>query len=376
MKVGMADLKRDHDAIINQLSWAYNGVVRNSSFILGKEVKGFEKEFADFVGVDPAHCVGVSSGTSALEVSLETAGLTYGDKVITTPFTFIATANAPQRFGIMPLFADIDPINYNIDPEKIEELVGRYEGVKAIIPVHLFGHPSNMDAIQKIANKHNLTVIEDCAQAHGSKIEGQHVGTLGDYGCFSFHPAKLLGALGDAGVVVVKNKEKADELRARINQGRYGAGYDYILNGTNARMDGLQAAFLSAKLKEVPRYLRQRRKHAEFYHSVLAGLGNEGHISLPYEEEGTTHNFAYFTLEVEDRDALRKHLDNKGIFTSIFYPKPLNLVPSMQGSFTSGVGKCLVAERLSERVLSIPVFPSLKEEERQYVADSIIEFYS
>ena len=317
MSIPMADLKAQYLAIRGEIDAAVQRVIENSQFILGPEVEAFEKEMACYCGT--SYAIGVASGTEALQLALLACGIGPGDEVITTPFTFIATAEAITQCGAVPVFVDIDPVTYNIDPGLIE--AGITPRTRCILPVHLYGHPADMDTIMKVAKKHNLKVIEDCAQALGAQYTKQsRVGSLGDAGCLSFFPSKVLGAYGDGGMVVTSDAQVAEKLKMLRNHGAR-QKYYHLVPGFNSRLDGLQAAILRVKLKYLDRWNEARRRVAQRYNELLAGLP----VTTPYESPDVYHVYHQYTIRVQQRDALAAYLKERGIGTMVYYPVPLHL---------------------------------------------------
>ena len=365
MKVEFCSFRPMHNEIRNDLDNAYKTVMDNSYFIQGKECELFEKEFAEYC--DAEHCVGVATGLDAIYLILKAMNIGEGDEVIVPSNTFIATALAVSYVGATPVFVEPVIENYNIDVSRIEEKIT--DKTKAIIAVHLQGRTCDMDAINSIAKKHNLKVIEDAAQAHGAKYKGKKVGTLSDAAAFSFYPGKNLGALGDGGCVVTNNKEIADKVRAL---GNYGSDYKYhhIYKGTNSRLDEMQCAFLRVKLPYLDKWNQARRDIAEKY---LKGIKNPL-IQLPVENSDEyEHIYHVFVVRCDKRDELEKHLNNNGILTVKHYPVPMHL----QGAYSDlGLkeGDLPIAEEISKTVLSIPMFYGITDEEINYVIDAINNF--
>lgn len=365
------DLKRQNGILKNELFEAVFRVIDNGQFILGENVKAVEEEIASLCGV--RHGIGVASGSDALYLALLACGVGPGDEVITTPFTFFATAGAIARAGAVPVFVDVDPSTFNLDPGKVNDKIT--SRTKAIIPVHLYGQPADMEPLLEIARERGLKVIEDAAQTIGALYMGRPVGSLGNAGCFSFFPTKNLGCFGDGGMIVTNDSEVAERLRMLRVHGSRKKYYHEVL-GINSRLDELQAAVLRVKLKHLQSWTERRREIASLYNKLLqeSGLVDSGFIRLPAERPGIRHVYHQYTVAVRERDRLREYLDEKGIGTAVYYPFPLHL----QNAFRYlgyREGECPVAEQLSREVLSLPMFPELTEEEVERVVETICEFY-
>jgi dTDP-4-amino-4,6-dideoxygalactose transaminase len=365
MKIPLVDLRAQHDAIKDEIAGAIGGVIAGTQFILGPEVKAFEQEIAAFIGVSQA--VGVASGTNALHLALLAAGIKPGDEVITTPFSFIATAEAITHCGAVPVFVDIDPRTYNIDPARIEAKIT--PKTKAILPVHLYGHPADMGPILELARKYNLKVIEDCAQALGAGYKDNRVGSLGDAGCLSFFPSKVLGAYGDGGMVVTNNPEIAEKVTMLRNHGSQ-KKYFSSVPGFNSRLDELQAAVLRVKLRHLDKWLELRRQKAALYSKLLGQI--EG-VEPPYEAPDCHNIFNYYTVRLDrklNRDSLQKHLIAQGISTAIYYPLSLHLQPVYK-SLGYQVGELPKSEKAQEEVISLPMYPELEDKAIEAIARAI-----
>jgi dTDP-4-amino-4,6-dideoxygalactose transaminase len=365
MRVPILDLKVQYAAIKDEITQAINKVCESQAFALGPAVAEFEKNVAAYCNSN--HAIGVSSGTDALLVSLMALGLKPGDEVITTPFSFFATAGCIVRIGARPVFVDVDPESYNIDPAGIEEKIS--EKTRAIIPVHLFGQLANMETIADIAERHNLAVIEDAAQAIGASRNGTLAGNFGDCGCFSFYPTKNLGGFGDGGLVTTNSDTLADEVRTLRDHGQK-PRYFYKVVGGNFRLDGIQGAVLNVKLKYLDGWNEKRRQNAALYDSLFAGSP----VGTPEIDSGNVSIYHQYTITVSERDELQKYLAENGIGSAVFYPKPLHL----QDCFAElgyKQGDMLVAEKLCKEVLSLPVYPELLREEIEYVAGTVLKFY-
>ncbi len=369
LKIPILDLTRQYRSIKEEIDRAIRRVVESGRFILGPEVEAFEQELAAYLGVK--HAIGVASGTDALLLSLKALGIGPGDGVIVPSFTFFATAGVVVNVGATPIFVDIDPKTFNIDPEKLRELITHHSSrvtIKAIIPVHLYGQPADMDEIMKIAAEHDLYVIEDAAQAIGAEYKGRKVGTIGHLGCFSFFPTKNLGAYGDGGMVVTNDDGLAEKIRMLRVHGSKPKYYHHIV-GTNSRLDALQAAILRAKLPHLPEWTVARQRIADGYDELLRDLKG---IVTPYRAKDRTHTFHQYTIRVLDgkRDALQRFLRERGIGTQVYYPLPLHLQPCFR-DLGYREGDLPESERASREVLSLPMFPELQDHELKYVAKQI-----
>jgi dTDP-4-amino-4,6-dideoxygalactose transaminase len=363
MQVPLLDLKRQYRSIKNELDQAVLSVLADTKFIMGPEVKSFEEKIAEYCGAKFG--IGVASGTDALLLALKACGVESGDEVITTPFSFFATAGVITRLGATPVFVDINPDIYNIAPDQIEKKIT--SKTKAIMPVHLYGQCADMDPINQIAKKHNLKVVEDAAQAIGAKYKGKKAGTLGDFGCFSFFPSKNLGAAGDGGMVVTDNPEMADLVRIlRVHGAK--PKYYHSLVGYNSRLDTLQAAILSVKLRYLDGWTAKRREHVSAYNSAFEGLN----LITPKEEGFNYHIYHQYTIAVKNREKLSTVLKENQIGHEVYYPVPLHLQKCYQ-SLGYKEGDLPVAERKAREVISLPVYPELTEEERNFVIEIVKE---
>jgi dTDP-4-amino-4,6-dideoxygalactose transaminase len=363
------DLKAQYETIREEVSEAIGRVLESQHFILGGEVKALESEIAAMIGARSA--VGCASGSDALYLSLLASEIGAGGEVITTPFTFVATAGSIARTGAKPVFVDIDPETFNIDPAQIEKALS--PRTKAIMPVHLFGLPADMDPILEIAHARKLMVIEDAAQAIGSRYKGEFVGSLGEYGCFSFFPSKNLGGAGDGGLVTTSDPAKADRLRLLRAHGSR-QKYQYEILGTNSRLDALQAAILRVKLNHLSDWTEQRRANARRYSELFRDFGLANHIQWPQEIVGRYHVYNQFTIRAKRRDALRQHLSAAKIPTDIYYPSPLHLQPAF-ASLGYHEGDFPQAEAASKEVLALPVYSELTAAAQLGVAEAISGFY-
>jgi len=361
MNVPFLDLKRQYASIKEELDQAIFSVLSHTKFILGPEVEAFEEKVAQYCGTKFA--VGVASGTDALLLSLRACGVGPGDEVITTGFSFFATAGVISRLGGIPVYVDIDPETYNIAPDKIEGKIT--PKTKAIMPVHLFGQCADMDPIIKVAKKHKLKVVEDAAQAIGSEYRGKKAGNLSDFGCFSFFPSKNLGAAGDGGMVVTNDPDMADLVRILRVHGSKPKYYHSIV-GYNSRLDALQAAILSVKLKYLDEWTKKRREHAEVYNAAFKGLD----VVTPKEEEFNYHIYNQYTIALKKRDRLREVLKENQIGHDVYYPVPLHLQECYR-SLGYKEGDLPVTEEKAGEVVSIPVYPELTSEEQNFVIETI-----
>jgi dTDP-4-amino-4,6-dideoxygalactose transaminase len=367
--IPLFNLKQQHESIKEEINKAATEALNSMQWLLGPRTKAFEEDFAKILGAK--HCVACSSGASAIQIALMAAGVGRGDEVITTPFTFVATTTSVSLTGADFVFADIDPLTYNIDPKDIERKITKK--TKAILPVHLYGYPADMHEILKIANKYNLKVIEDCAQSHLAMYKGVYTGNLGDAAAFSFYPSKNLGACGDAGAVITNNKDMADACESIRHSGRSaGKAYEYDREGSTLRADEIQAAILGVKLKYLKNWTEGRAKVASLYRKYLAGIEQ---VKLPPEEtDGTTQSYYVFTLRVENRDGLAGHLKANNIGNAIYYPVPLYKQPCYS-HLNINPADFPHTEAAAKEVISVPIFPELTEEDVKIIADVIKEFY-
>jgi dTDP-4-amino-4,6-dideoxygalactose transaminase len=381
MEIPLVDLKAQYDSLKKEIDEAVSRVIERGQFILGPEGEAFEEELASYLGVQ--FSVGVASGTEALQLALLACGIKPGDEVITTPFTFIATTEAITQCRARPVFVDIDPKTYNIDPEKIEPRVT--EKTRAILPVHLYGQPADMHPILKIAQKYSLKVIEDCAQALGASysfigktspheppVAGK-VGSLGDAGCFSFFPSKILGAYGDAGAVVTDSPELAQRVRMLRNHGCQDKYY-HLIPGFNSRLDSLQAAILRVKLRHIDEWIGQRRQKADLYSRLLSEIEA---IESPQQADYGLHVFNYYTIRLKNRvvnrEELRQFLNSHGVATAIYYPLSLHL-QEVYRALGHKKGDYPESEDAQEEVLSLPIYPELEENEIEKIVELIKSF--
>jgi dTDP-4-amino-4,6-dideoxygalactose transaminase len=365
MPVQFFDLTKQNSNLRGEIDKAISSVVDSAKFILGPNVGELEKEAAVYHGAK--YAIGVASGTEALHLALIAAGIKAGDEVITTPFTFVATAAAISYIGAKPVFVDIDADTFNIDPNEIKKHINNK--TKAVIPVHLFGQSADMDPIMEMAKKNNLKVIEDSCQAIGAKYHGKHVSTIGDAGCISFFPTKNLGGFGDGGMVVTND----DEMHAKIRMLKgYGSKvtYHYEMLGYNSRLDELQACVLRIKLKHLDAYMDARRKNASIYNKLLAGI-----VETPKEYKDVRHVYNQFTIKAKDRNRLQEFLKSKGIGAMVYYPLSLHL-QEVYKELGYKKGSMKNAEKAQDEVMSLPIYPELSEQQIIEVASAIKEFYN
>jgi len=367
MNVPLLDLKAQYAAIKGEVEAAIAKVFESQHFILGPKVEQCEKAIAAYSKC--SHAIGVSSGSDALLACLMAENIGPGDEVITTPYSFFATAGAIARLGAIPVFVDIDPSTYNIDPPQIRSKIT--EKTRAIIPVHLYGQMADMDALMAVADEHGLVVIEDAAQAIGAEQKGRRAGSIGHYGCFSFFPSKNLGAAGDAGMIVTNDGKRAERLRCLRSHGSRPKYYHQIIGG-NFRLDALQAAIVSAKLPYLDGWTAARQRNAKRYDQLL------GEVDLPIGLPAVVtdrHIFNQYVIRVSDRDKLQAHLKRNGVGTEVYYPVPLHLQECFaylgytEGSFPE-------SERAAKETLALPVYPELTDSQAQFVASCVREFFA
>ncbi len=361
--IPMVDLKVQYLKIKDKLDRALLDALEKTQFILGPNVAAFEKEAAAYLGVD--HAVAVASGTDALHLALAAAGIGPGDEVITTPFTFIATAEAIRYVGATPVFVDIDPASFNIDPIEIEKAIT--PRTRAVIPVHLFGQPADMTAIASLCQKHGLAIVEDCAQSFGAALGGRMTGAFGEFGCFSFFPSKNLGCYGDGGMVTTNSLELAEKLRVLRNHGSR-VRYHHSVIGFNSRLDEIQAVVLRAKLKHIEEYNAGRRRVAHLYGRLLEGAP----VTTPHEDGKGVHVYHQYTVLTDHREKIMEALTAAGIASAIYYPIPLHRQDVFAADYQ---GLSLpYAEEASRRCMSLPIFPEMTDEQVREVADVIRKF--
>jgi dTDP-4-amino-4,6-dideoxygalactose transaminase len=359
----LVDLQAQYRSIKNEIDQAIASVISDAGFVGGKYVKQFEEEFASFCMAK--HCVGVGNGTDALFIALRSLGVGKGDEVITAANSFIATSEAITMAGAKVVFVDCDPRTYNIDTKKISSIIT--PRTKAIIPVHLYGQPADLTALQTIAREHGFLLVEDAAQAHGAEFEGKRVGTFGDIACFSFYPGKNLGAYGDGGAIVTNSEELAMKCRMIGNHGRV-KKYDHEFEGVNSRLDGLQAAILNVKLRHLEEWTKKRREIAHRYNEFL----KNSEARTPVEAAGVKHIYHLYVVRIPQRDAVQAALKTKGIETGIHYPVPL---PHLQAYRYLGhtPDDFPVTTQYSKEILSLPMYPELSEAQVEYVCRELKE---
>jgi dTDP-4-amino-4,6-dideoxygalactose transaminase len=360
--IPFVDLKAQYASIKGEVNAAIQGVLDSCQFTLGSEVAKFEEEFAAFSGAEIG--IGVNTGTSALHLAVLAADIGPGDEVITVPHTFVATVAAIRYTGATPVFVDIDPVTFTMDPELIEAAIT--PRTKAIIPVHLYGQAADMDPIVEIARKHELVVIEDAAQAHAAEYKGRRVGSLGDMACFSFYPGKNLGAYGEGGMVVTNNADYARTIRMLRDWGAE-EKYQHVLKGYNYRLEGIQGAVLRVKLKYLESWTEGRRAAAYRYNELLAGSD----YATPAELTHNRHVYHVYAIRTSNRQLVQESLQTQGVQSGIHYPTPVHLLPAhedlgyRQGDFP-------LSEAAADEVLSLPMFPEITEEQTSQVADALL----
>ena len=366
MQVPFVDLKQQNDSVAEEVNRQIEAVIRDSAFVKGRYVESFERNFADFCGAH--HCIGVGNGTDALFIALKAIGLGPGDEVLVPVNTFIATAEAVSMAGARVVFVDCDSATYNININLIEEKIT--PRTKAIIPVHLYGQTADLAAIDKIAKKHDLKIVQDCAQAHGGGFAGKPFADYGNILCFSFYPGKNLGAYGDAGAVVTNDQELAKKALMIANHGRI-EKYNHEFEGINSRMDGMQAAVLDIKLKYLPKWNKKRIKNADIYFDLLKVIN---HIDLPYTSQLSTHVYHLFVIRSKIRDLLKEFLSKAGISTGIHYPIALHNLKAYR-YLGHKPEDFPIANQYQDEVLSLPMHPELNAASIQYVVQKIRRFF-
>lgn len=355
------DLKRQYRSIAEGVQTGIREVCENTAFILGDAVTKFEGDFAAYVGAK--YCIALNTGTSALHLAMRCLDIGPGDEVITIPMTFIATVWGINYVGAKPVFVDVDPVSRTMDPAKLEAAIT--PRTKAIIPVHLYGQPANLGEIMRIADRHNIPVVEDAAQAHGAQFDGKPIGSIGRMGCFSFYPGKNLGAYGEGGALVTSDKAVADRARALRDHGQ-SQRYHHDEIGYNYRMDGFQGAVLNVKLKKLPAWTKCRRDIAARYNEAFAPLARDGLLEIPTEASWSKGVYHLYVILVPDRDKTRKALQSAGVSTALHYPVPVHLQKAMS-SLGHARGDFPVSERIADRCISLPMFPELTDEEVDFV---------
>jgi dTDP-4-amino-4,6-dideoxygalactose transaminase len=368
--VPLLDLKAQYTKIRDEIEPVVKEVIESQYFIMGPKVKEFEENIAKYCNVK--HALGVSSGTYAILLALMALNIKPGDEVITTTYSFFATAGCISRLNAIPVFVDINPETYNIDPALIEEKITKK--TKAIVPVHLYGQMADMDPILKIAKKHNLKVIEDAAQAVGSEYkDGKRAGSIGDMGCFSFFPSKNLGGFGDGGLITTNNDELFERLTYLRNHGAH-PKYFHKMIGGNFRLDALQAAVLNVKIKYLDSWTEGRQKNADYYDQGIIQRSLDKHIKIPKRLTGYRHIFNQYILQMKERDALLKHLQNNNIGCEIYYPVTFNNQECFE-YLGYKKGEFPVAEKAADETIAIPIYPELTADQKEYILDSIKKFY-
>ena len=357
MTIPMVDLAAQYRDIQREIDSALMDVVRSAQFVLGPQVQAFEREVAAYCGV--RHAISVASGTDALHLALRAANVGPGDEVITTPFTFIATAGAISQTGARPVFVDIDPATYNIDPAQVAGAVN--ERTRAVLPVHLYGQPADLAPIREICRVHGLALIEDCAQSFGAEYGGRKSGVYGDLGCFSFYPSKNLGAYGDGGMVITDSDSAAERVRRLRDHGRI-EGYSHGMIGYNSRLDELQAAVLRVKLRRLDDYNARRRGNARRYGERLV----ESEVVIPAEDGKGLHVYHQYTIRTKQREAMRRALSAAGIASAVYYPVPLHRQEVYAAQYAGA--RFPAAEQAADEVLSLPMYPELSEAQIEEIA--------
>jgi len=362
--IPMTDLRAEYDSLKGEMDRAIQEVLDSGWFILGPQVRAFEKEFAAYCAAD--YGVGTGNGTDAISLALRACDIGPGDEVITVPNTAVFTVLAISAVGARPVLVDIDPVTYTMDPAALAAAIT--QRTRAVVPVHLYGQPADMDPIREIAHRHGLVVVEDACQAHGARYKGRRVGTLGNAGCFSFYPTKNLGAYGDGGMVVTNDPQVADRLRLLRNGGQQDR-YHHAVKGINSRLDELQAAVLRVKLCHLDEWNEVRRARAQDYASLLEGTG----VITPAEANYARHVYHLYVVRSQQRDKLLEHLRGCDIVTNIHYPVPVHLQQAYR-DLGLREGSLPIAESCAREVLSLPLYPGLDKEAVSYVAKTIREF--
>ncbi len=363
LHVPLSDLKAQNKRIATEVMAAISEVIDNSSFILGPKVVEFETEFARYSGAK--HCIGVNSGTSALHLALICAGVGHGDEVITVPMTFIATSWAISYCGATPVYVDIDPATYTMDPRLVERAITKK--TKALLPVHLYGQPADLAQLKDIATRHGIALIEDCAQSHGAMYQGQHAGTVGMAGCFSFYPGKNLGAFGEGGAVITNDDAIAKRMRA-LRDHAQAERYHHSEIGFNYRMDGIQGAVLAIKMQHIRQWTDARIALADRYRALLVDLP----INLPVQSADRKHVWHQFVVTHPNRDEIRRQLEARGIHTGLHYPIPLHLQQAY-AHLGGRAGDHPVSERIGAHCLTLPLFAEMTASQQSAVVDALNE---
>lgn len=369
-KIPPLDLQAEFHEIRTELLARTRRVFKSGRYVLGREVEEFEKRFCRFVGT--RYALGVASGSDALLLALMALDVKPGDEVLTTPLTFISTVTAIARLGAKPVFVDIDPGTLNLNPDLIQRKLTRR--ARAIIPVHLYGNPCQMDAILSLAKRFGLFVIEDCAQACGATFRGKHVGSLSDFGAFSFYPTKTLGAIGDAGALTTNQKKLYEKVKSLHRHGEDGRDHSYHHTsiGVNSRLDEVQAAILNVKIKHLAKWNQLRHKAAERYNQLI--LEGTDKVKIPIETPHSSPVYHQYVIRTPKRDQLLTHLRKQGIHAGIYYPAPIHLQPCFR-YLGYRRGDCPVVEQVSREVLSLPLYPQIQPSQQQFVVSKIKEFF-
>lgn len=361
MQIPLVDLRAQYQTIKREIKTALEDVLENMQLFLGPQVQAFEREFAAYCGC--SHGVGISSGTDALALALRACNIGPGDEVITVANTFIATVEAIALVGATPVFVDVDPETYTMDTRQLERMFSPH--TRAILPVHLYGHPADMQPVMEFAHKHDLRVIEDASQAHGATYQGQKVGSLGDIGCFSLYYSKNLGAYGEAGICLTNDETLAETIRMLRDHGSR-VRYQHELIGLNARLDEMQAAVLRVKLRYLDQWNEARQAHARTYTEQLQGVVD----IVPVVRSWTTHVYYVYVVQVSERNRFRQAMEQEGIATGIHYPTPIHLQPACLYC-GYGRGTLPVTEAMAEHVISLPMYPELTDEQIQRVIKAV-----
>jgi dTDP-4-amino-4,6-dideoxygalactose transaminase len=365
MNIPFVDLKAQYESIGDEVKEAMAAVIANTDFVLGKDVTLFEQEFAAYC--ETRFAIGLDSGLSALELALRAYDIGEGDEVITVSHTFIATVSAISATGAQPVLIDIDSQTYNIDPARIEQAIT--PRTRAIIPVHLYGQPADMDPILEIARRHNLLVIEDACQSHGARYNGKRVGGLGDAGCFSFYPGKNLGAYGDAGMLVTNDEAVAERVRMLRNYGQQ-EKYHHVFKAFNRRLDTLQAAVLRVKLRRLDQWNESRQRAARRYNELLKDVPG---VTTPPAMSNVSHVYHLYVIQHSERDDLMSYLKGRGVSPNLHYPLPVHLQPCYE-DLGLGQGSLPITEAAAENVLSLPMYPELTDDQIGYVCEQLRSF--
>lgn len=363
MDIKFVDLFAQYLSIKKDITRALSSVIAETAFISGKYAEQFEKEWAEYIGAK--HCIGCANGTDSLEILLQVYGVGAGDEVIVPANTWVSTTECVVTNGATPVFVDTDPDTFTIDVTKIEEKIT--DKTKAIIPVHLYGMPADMDPIMEIAKKHRLIVIEDCAQAHGAEYKKKKVGTIGDAASFSFYPGKNLGAYGDAGCMMTNDPDVATKARIIANHGQQGK-HNHLVSGRNSRLDGLNASILSAKLNYIEEWNKARKEIAKEYNKLFKGTK----VKTPKKPRGRDHVYHIYAVMVENRDEVRKVLEERGVPTLVHYPTPQPLLPAFEHLGNKAEDYPVAVEQTSKQI-SLPMYPEMKPEMVEYIASTLIE---